>query len=62
MNKKRIAYLYQFTGTIQTRTLHQAPPTSKYAGEEYYRLKIVLLDKSTKSIQVFPNKLNNPTI
>ena len=62
MTKARIEYIYKIMGTIQTRTLHQASPTSKYAGEEYYRLKIALLDQSTKSIRVFPNKLNNPTI
>jgi len=62
MTKARIEYIYKIRGTIQTRTLHRASPTSKYAGEEYYRLKVALLDKSTKSIRVFPNKLANPAI
>ena len=59
---KRSQHLYQFTGTIYSRTLRQASPTSKYANQEYYHLRIVASHRPPQAIQVFADKLKNPTI
>ena len=62
MTKQRNQFLYQLKGTIQARTLEKASPKSKYAGQKFYRLRIVQADLPTKSIQVFRAKLTNPKI
>lgn len=62
MTNSRSLYLYQLQGTVVLKQAFQAPPSSKYAGQKYYRLKIALVDHSLKTIQVFKNKLENPSI
>jgi hypothetical protein len=64
MNQKRIAYIYQLTGTITSRIPTQASPKSKYANQEYYLLRVNLQspNQAIKSLQVFSEKLTNPTI
>ncbi|WP_147409336.1 hypothetical protein [endosymbiont GvMRE of Glomus versiforme] len=62
MTNKRHEYIYQFYGTIHSKTLTKPSPTSKYAGQEYYRLKIIQSDQTKKTIQVFKEKLANSTI
>lgn len=62
MNKKRAEFIYKFTGSLLARQLLQAPLESKYAGKKFYRLRITLADKSTKSLSVYQNKLENPRI
>ena len=62
MTKARNEYIYQFTGIIHARILTKASPTSKYAGQEYYLLKIIQPDQTKKTLQVFQEKLANPQI
>ena len=62
MTKPRSQFIYKLTGSIQARSLVKSPPTSKYAGQKYYQLRIVQADQSTKTIQVFRAKLTNPSI
>jgi hypothetical protein len=59
---KRAQFLYQLTGTILCRTLCQASPPSKYAGQAYYKLKITQANQTTKTLQVFKDKLANPQL
>ena len=62
MNKKRAEYIYKFTGTILGRQFLKASPESKYAGQKYLTLKVVLENQPFKSSQVFKEKLINPTL
>jgi len=62
MTKIRNEYIYQFTGTILGRQFLQAPPESKYAGQTYLKLKVVLENQPFKSLQVFKEKLTNPAL
>jgi hypothetical protein len=62
MTKARNQYIYQLTGTIQSKTLHKASPTSKYAGQAYYKLYTNLENQPNKVLQVFPDKLFSPSI
>jgi hypothetical protein len=62
MTKKRAEYLYKFTGFIQAKQLLKAPPTSKYASQEYLTLKVTLENQPFKSLQVFKEKLTNPAL
>jgi len=62
MTKARSQFIYQFQGTITYRTPAQASPKSKYAGQEYYNLTITQESKLRKTIQVFKDKLLQPTI
>jgi hypothetical protein len=62
MTKARTAYIYQFQGAIQTKTLHQASPKSKYANQPYYKLRTQLENQPNKVLQVFKDKLINPAI
>jgi len=63
MTKARTEFIYQFKGTITKRELTKASPQSKYAGQEYYVLKVSLASphQAIKSLQVF-NQLTNPQI
>ena len=58
MTKTRTEYIYQFTGTILGRQLLKASPASKYAGQTYLTLKVVLENQPFKSLQVFKEKVN----
>ena len=58
MTKTRTEYIYQFTGTILGRQLLKASPESKYAGQKYLTLKVVLENQPFKSLQVFKEKVN----
>jgi hypothetical protein len=64
MNKKRIQFIYQLKGTITHRNLTKPSPKSKYAGQEYYLLKVALASpyQAIKSLQVFKEKLANLAI
>lgn len=59
---KRSQFLYNLTGTILCRTSCQASPPSKYAGQTYYKLKITQPNQTTKTLQVFQDKLTNSQI
>jgi hypothetical protein len=61
MTKTRIQHLYKLTGIITARTLKEASPQSKYAGNSFYSLT-VSLENQKKTIQVFKDKLTNPHI
>ena len=58
MNKKRAEFIYKFTGTILGRAWQKASPESKYAGQKYLALKVVLENQPFKSLQVFKEKVN----
>ena len=58
MTKTRTEYIYQFTGTILGRQFLQPSPESKYAGQKYLTLKVVLENQPFKSLQVFKEKVN----
>jgi len=62
MTKTRTEYIYKFTGFIQAKQLLKAPPESKYAGQKYLTLKVVLENQPFKSLQVFKEKLANPAL
>ena len=62
MTKARSQFIYQFKGTILGRQPKIASPHSKYAGQEYYNLQTILENQPNKVIQVFKDKLTNPTI
>jgi hypothetical protein len=62
MNKKRAEFIYKFPGTILGRKFLKASPESKYAGQKYLTLKVVLANQPFKSLQVFKEKLINPTL
>lgn len=62
MTSNRTNYLYQFHGRILTKRLATSPPQSKYAGQSYYVITIKQLDHTKKSIQVFKDKLAQPSI
>ena len=61
MTKTRNEYIYQFTGTVLGRQFLKASSTSKYAGQKYLTLKVVLENQPFKSLQVFKEKVN-PTL
>jgi hypothetical protein len=62
MTKLRNQYTYKFPGTLRGRQFLKAPPQSKYAGKEYLTLKVVLENQPYQTIQVFKEKLVNPTL
>ena len=62
MTKIRNEYIYKFPGTILGRQLLKASPASKYAGQKYLTLKVVLENQPFKSLQVFKEKLANPAL
>ena len=62
MTKTRTEYIYKFTGTILGRQFLQASPASKYAGQKYLTLKVVLENQPFKRLQVFKEKLANPAL
>ena len=62
MTKTRNEYIYKFTGTILGRQFLKASPESKYAGQKYLTLKVVLENQPFKSLQVFKEKLINPAL
>lgn len=64
MTKTRNQYLYQLTGTIQNKKTKKPSSRSKYAGQPFYDLTVNLAKpyKHIKTLQVFANKLTNPTI
>ena len=62
MTKTRTEYIYKFTGTILGRQFLKASSASKYAGQKYLTLKVVLENQPFKSLQVFPEKLTNPAL
>jgi hypothetical protein len=54
---KRSQYTYKFTGTILGRQFLKAPLESKYAGQKYLTLKVVLENQPFK-LKVFEEKVN----
>ena len=58
MTKTRNEYIYKFPGTSLGRQFLQASPTSKYAGQKYLTLKVVLENQPFKRLQVFREKVN----
>ena len=62
MTKTRTEYIYKFTGTVLGRQFLKASPASKYAGQKYLTLKVVLENQPFKSLQVFKEKLANPAL
>ena len=62
MTKTRNECIYKFPGTILGRQFLQASPESKYAGAEYLALKVVLENQPFKRLQVFKEKLIDPTL
>src|SRR5438128_10804761 len=58
MTKTRNEYIYKFPGTILGRQFLQASPASKYAGQKYLTLKVVLENQPFKRLQVFREKVN----
>jgi hypothetical protein len=59
---KRAQFIYKIPGIIVSRTLHQVSPPSQYAGQEFYKLRLVFSDQPPKTLQVFKDKLKNPSI
>jgi len=62
MTKTRTEFIYKFTGTILGRQFLQPSSASKYAGQKYLTLKVVLENQPFKSLQVFKEKLANPAL
>jgi hypothetical protein len=62
MTKARNEYIYKFTGLILGRTVAHPSFSSKYAGQEYYKLKIQPKNQPPKTLQVFKEKLINPAL
>jgi len=62
MTKTRNEYIYKFPGTVLDRQLLKASPESKYAGQKYLTLKVVLENQPFKSLQVFKEKLIDPIL
>jgi len=58
MTKTRNEYIYKFTGTILGRQFLKASSESKYAGQKYLTLKVVLENQPFKRLQVFKEKVN----
>jgi hypothetical protein len=64
MTKARTEYIYHFTGYLTQIKLKKASLKSKYAGQAYYDLLVNLTKphQHIKTIQLFAEKLTNPTI